>query len=116
MKILPFFFPLGFVTPTGVIMLSFGIPSSASVYTFDLRFLCSAAAVCGRTWLAGVGFPPLFGFRGRTIELLTGARADLLVEMPDLLAACLFLTVLVRVGAIFATGFPRGIVVNEGDG
>lgn len=35
-KTLPFFFPRGFSTPTGVIMFSFGKPSSFSVYT--LRF------------------------------------------------------------------------------
>ncbi|RCI08154.1 hypothetical protein L249_6222 [Ophiocordyceps polyrhachis-furcata BCC 54312] len=42
---LPFFFPGGFTTPTGVIMFSFGIPNSSSVYVFFLGFFERAAAI-----------------------------------------------------------------------
>ena len=38
-KTLPFFFPVGASTPTGVIVLSFGIPSSSSVYVRGFFFL-----------------------------------------------------------------------------
>ena len=55
-KILPFFFPLGFCTPTGVIMFKVGRPSSLSVYVracfFDVFafdepvFECEPGLVC----------------------------------------------------------------------
>ena len=43
-KTFPFFFPFGKSTPTGVIILSFGIPNSSSVY---IRFFFFAGRAAG---------------------------------------------------------------------
>ena len=100
-KTFPFFLPLGFVTPTGVIILSFGIPSSSSVYVFFLGFFSSAARFFSLSWTAATG-PGLPGFLG----LETPPVDDFLPppESLDLGAACLFFTVRVREGAIATVG------------
>lgn len=93
-KTLPFFLPLGFCTPTGVMVFSFGMSNSFSVYTRFFLFFMSAERT-GRPliWVAGLG--PL-GFLDLRTPSDCGLLADLLPLMPELLAACLFFTVRVR--------------------
>lgn len=91
---LPFFFPRGFSTPTGVTMFSVGMPNSFSVYTLCF-FLCAGP----RTDFNG-GALLLGGFLCFETPSLCGLLLFLLFRIPDLLAACLDFTVEVRDGAI----------------
>lgn len=99
---LPFFFPFGLVTPTGVTMLSSGTrpASSFSLYFLFFCFLAISSLISGRpllavtrVWVLLLGFP--FDFRTPSFLDLS---ASLLPLMPDLFAACLFF--IVFVGAI----------------
>jgi hypothetical protein len=93
-KTFPFFFPLGFSTPTGVIILSVGMPNSFSVYTRRFFFFTGPP-------LDFNGGALLFGgFRCFETPSLCGLVLFLLLRIPDLLAACLDFTVVVRDGAI----------------
>ena len=91
---LPFSFPLGFSTPTGVTMFSVGMPNSFSVYTLFF-FLCAGPSTDfnGGALLLG-------GFLFFETPSACGLLLFLLFLMPDLLAACFDFTVEVRDGAI----------------
>ena len=80
-KTLPFFFPRGFSTPTGVIILSFGNPNSLSVYTLRF-FLCGPCADFVFCCFGGGAFTLDLEMRFLTLEPLpVGLPLPLLLDL-----------------------------------
>ena len=111
-KTLPFFFPRGFSTPTGVIMFSFGKPSSFSVYTFRFFFFCGPVADFVFCCFGGGAF----GFFD-TRFLVLAPRAlglfEVLLPLLDLAGPVFFggplLGAMVRVRELCKNGLQSGV-------
>ena len=108
-KTLPFFFPRGFTTPTGVIMFNCGSPSSSAVnFLFLCFFIFNLNASAGFFSLScfdadgGAAAAVLLGGFLVLLGALSTPAARFAPLLDVFVAACLFFTVFVRDGAIVA--------------
>lgn len=87
-KTLPFFFPRGFSTPTGVIIFSFGKPNSFSVYT--LRFFFNGPVVDFVFCCFGGGAFTFFDTRFLVFAPRALGLPEVLLPLLDLLGPVFF--------------------------